>query len=165
MITLLAALTASAAPTCDVPPTYRLVDPPDFQEHRERVQGCAAWLLSRPLASEEEDQPAHSYVTRWVTGAPDITIRVRLEGLAGPVIKAAKDAGLSTTYVYGMLAAKLSRPESSPLEVELAGLQAMMDRYQARRTAGVAKKEKTLEAYRAWDPEVLRSKVEESLRP
>lgn len=70
------------AQTFEVPATYTLEKPADFDYFNKDIVACVDWLIKTPLDKEEPKRKlANAFLLKWVEGHPSITVTLNAEAL------------------------------------------------------------------------------------
>jgi len=153
------ASTEAARVICEVPASYSLSAPEDYPRHEPRVRACLRDLLVSPAS---DGKARETYVVRWLTGVPYLTVRVRLDGAMKQAMKKSRDPALQSWYLYGLAATTLADRDADAVQVELGGLRGAMARYQAMRALG-GKRNKVVEGWLELSDPELRAVAAESV--
>jgi len=64
----------------EVPKDYVFEKPEDYKAYEEKIIQCIDWLIETPANQEfQKRMEANSFLLRWATGSPDVTIEIRQE--------------------------------------------------------------------------------------
>ena len=138
------------APTCVVPAELKLELAEDYAPHRAMVRACIEVLLSNHPSDVAEHKAKAAFVMKWLTGAPDVHVSVRLT-FFGPVQEQVE--GLSIAYTYGLARHAIDHPKGTDADHEVAAIQTLIAVFDLLKAREPKLSSAAIEQYRSWDKE------------
>lgn len=118
------------AQTFEVPATYSLEKPADFDYFNKDIVACVDWLIKTPLDKEvPKRKAANAFLMKWVEGHPTITVTLNVEVLG----YTKKNPELLVIFIGGWAKHMIENPgdKQDMHKGTLAGLRAVVQVYKS----------------------------------